>query len=467
MNGSNNFEFTSKLRNLFLGMLVIGVVLVVIGMVTGTSMDRFWSNYLHNTIFFLGISVLAVFFLAAHQIAMAGWHITVKRIPEAISQFSLYGAILMLVVIVGIWAGYHHLYEHWTDDFVTHKEVTLDELKEYEAEHGAGHGGHGKDYNRTWQDFQYHQTPEAAHHDDAHAAEHTTAHVEPVANENGMVENPHYDRLIDGKSAYLNKPFWTIRSLAYLILWVWVAIVLRRYSLREDLDGTQAWYQKTRTWAAVFLIIWAVTSSTMTWDWVMSLDPHWYSTLFGWYNFISLFIASICTTILILIYLKRQGHMPQLNENHLHDLGKYAFGFSVFWTYLWFSQFMLYWYGNIPEETRWWLDRARTDYRGLFYANLLLNFLFPFLTLMRRDAKRNMTVLTIVAAGLILTHWLDFYMMITPATLGDDWGFGLLEIGMFVAFAGGFLFVVFRELTKAALIPEKHPMYRESLDHHI
>jgi hypothetical protein len=129
---------------------------------------------------------------------------------------------------------------------------------------------------------------------------------------------------------------------------------------------------------------------------------------------------------------------------------------------------MLYWYGNIPEETRWWLDRARTDYKWLFYANLLLNFLFPFLTLMRRDAKRNMTVLTIVAAGLIVTHWLDFYMMITPTTLGDSWkGIGILEIGMFIAYAGLFLFIVFGELAKAALVPEKHPMYRESLDHHI
>lgn len=466
MNGSNTFAFTSKLRNLFLGMLVLGVVLVVIGMVTGASMDRFWSNYLHDTIFFLGISVLAVFFLAAHQIAMAGWHVTIKRIPEAVSQFSLYGAILMLVVIVGVWAGYHNLYEHWRDTFVTEKMVTVDALKDYESEHGAGHGGHTADYNRTWQDFQYHQVPETAHHDEhAVAVDHHAEELKP--NADGLVENPHYDKLIDGKDGYLNKTFWTIRSLLYLILWVGVALTLRKYSKREDLEGPTVWYQKTRILAAIFLIIWAVTSSTMTWDWVMSLDPHWYSTLFGWYNFISLWIASICTIILILIYLKRQGYLTTLNENHLHDLGKYAFGFSVFWTYLWFSQFMLYWYGNIPEENRWWLDRARTDYRVLFYANLLLNFLFPFLTLMRRDAKRNMNVLAIVACVLIITHWLDFWMMITPATLGAYQGIGILEIGMFIAFAGGFLFVVFRELTKASLVPEKHPMYRESLDHHI
>ena len=369
MNGSNTFTFTSKLRNLFLGMLVLGVILVGIGMAMGTSMDRFWSNYLHDTIFFLGISVLAVFFLTAHQIAMAGWHVTVKRIPEAISQFSLYGAILMLVVVVGVWAGYHNLYEHWRNDFVTEKVVSVEALKEYEAEHGTEHG-HTTDYNREWQAFQYHQAAEPVHHDEASA--HHAEELHPDAN--GNVENPHYDKLLDGKDSYLNKTFWTIRSLLYLILWVGVAMTLRKYSLREDIEGPTVWFQKTRILAAVFLIIWAVTSSTMTWDWVMSLDPHWYSTLFGWYNFISLWIASICTIILVLIYLKRQGYLEQLNENHLHDLGKYAFGFSVFWTYLWFSQFMLYWYGNIPEETRWFLDRARTNYRPLFYANLFLNF---------------------------------------------------------------------------------------------
>ena len=159
--------------------------------------------------------------------------------------------------------------------------------------------------------------------------------------------------------------------------------------------------------------------------------------------------------------------MPQLNENHLHNLGLYAFGFSVFWTYLWFSQFMLYWYGNIPEETRWFLDRARTDFKPLFYTNLFVNFLFPFLVLMRRDAKRDFTVLTIVAGVLICSHWLDMYMMIMPATVAGEWGMGLPELGMFMAFAGIFLYVVFNELTKASLVPEKHPFYRESLDHHI
>lgn len=462
MNGSNKFEYTSKLKTTFLGLLIAGVVLTVVGMVTGASMDRFWSNYLLDTIMFLGISVLALFFLAAHQIAMSGWHITIKRVPEAMSQFSKYGAVLMLVVIVGLWAGYHHLYHHWDNQFVQEKQVTLAELKEYDAELLAegGEEGHNKDYSRTWQAFQYDGKAE-------HVEHHEEPKAELVADANGMVENPHYDRLIDEKSGYLNKTFWTIRSLVYLLLWVGVAITLRKFSLKEDIEGTNHWFLRTKFWSAIFLIIWAVSSSTMAWDWVMSLDPHWYSTLFGWYNFVSLWVASLSTIVLILIYLKRKGYMEELNENHLHDLGKYIFAFSVFWTYLWFSQFMLYWYGNIPEETRWWLDRARTNYKYIFYANLIINFLFPFLVLLRRDAKRNLNVLATVSVVMILSHWLDFFLMIMPPTVGSEWGIGLLEIGMFLTFAGLFLYIVFGELAKASLVPQKHPLYRESLDHHI
>ena len=464
MKGSNKFEYSSKLRNTFLAVLATGVILTVIGFLTGSSMDRFWSNFLLDTIFFLGISVLAVFFLAAHQLAMSGWHITVKRIPEAISQFVIYGSVLMAIIVFGVLGNYHDLYHHWDNDFITHKTVSVEELNEYNAHlEEEGHEEENMVFHREWQEFQYNQyrSEEEIH------GEHKEAHVELVADENGEVKNPHYDRFIDGKSSYLNPTFWTIRSLLYLGVWVWVSLMLRKFSLKEDIDGSTKWFMKSKFWAAIFLPIWGVTSSMMAWDWVMSLDPHWYSTLFGWYNFVSLWVACISTILLIAIFLKRKGYLPQLNENHLHDLGKYAFAFSIFWTYLWFSQFMLYWYGNIPEETKWFLERARTNYSGLFYANLFLNFIFPFLMFMRRDAKRDMNVLTIVASVLVLSHWLDFFVMIMPFTVGEHWGIAFMEVGMFLTFAGLFLFVVFRELAKASLVPEKHPLYKESLDHHI
>ncbi|HET8964379.1 MAG TPA: hypothetical protein VFM99_10790 [Chitinophagales bacterium] len=212
-------------------------------------------------------------------------------------------------------------------------------------------------------------------------------------------------------------------------------------------------------------MIWAVSSSMMAWDWVMSLDPHWFSTLFGWYLFISMFVASLCVMTLILIYLKNKGYMVQLNENHLHDLGKYIFGFSIFWTYLWFSQFMLIWYSNIPEETSWFLE-MKHEYGLLFLPNMFVNFLVPLLVLMRRDSKRNLAVLVVVSTILVIFHWIDFYLMIMPFTVGADWGIGYFEIGMVLVFTGMFLYVTFSELAKVSLMPSNHPMFRESVDFH-
>ncbi|MFI5171552.1 MAG: hypothetical protein ACHQFW_04135 [Chitinophagales bacterium] len=465
MNGSNKFEYSSKLRNTFLTLLGLGVVLTLIGFFTGGGMSRFWTNLLLDTIYFLGISVLAIWFIAAHQLAMSGWYITIKRIPEAVSQFSIIGAVFMLIIVFGVAGNYHNLYHHWDNEFIQEPTVKLEALKEYEEElaHEGEHGEEGMvTFSREWQEFQYNHY---GNYEEERSMFEPKINLTPDSL--GNVQNPYYDKLIDGKSGYLNSSFWTIRSLLYLIIWVWIAVMLRRFSLKEDLEPTTKWYMKTKTWAAVFLPVWGVTSSMMAWDWVMSLDPHWYSTLFGWYNFVSLWVACVSTILLIIIYLKRKGYLPQVNENHLHDLGKYIFAFSIFWTYLWFSQFMLYWYGNIPEETKWFLLRARSSYAPLFYANLFLNFFFPFLVFMRRDAKRNMKVLTIVATVMIFSHWLDYFVMIMPTTVGEHWGIGFFEIGLFLTFAGLFLFFVFRELAKAPLIPANHPLLKESLDHHI
>lgn len=471
MSDTNTFEFTGKQKRTFLIMMVAGIIAVLIGLFAGgVSNQRFWSNLLVNAVFFTGISACAIFFLASHQIALAGWHITVKRIPEAMSQFTKIGGVFLVVIVIGTAAGYHHLY-HWSDSFLTKKEVTATELDAYNSKHAGGHhnGGHdGEEHHNG-------EHKDSAEHTEQHSLNTTGANyifasdetqTEESESTQGLIENPHYDKLLDGKKAYLNPTGFIIRTLLYLICWVVIAHYLRKASLAEDLsNGSEAWYQKSKTLSAIFLIIWAVSSSMMAWDWVMSLDPHWYSTLFGWYNFISLWVASLCTMILILVYLKKKGYMQQLNENHLHDIGKYVFGFSIFWTYLWFSQFMLIWYANLPEETAWFLERKR-EYYPLFYGNLIINFFVPFLVLMRRNDKRSMTVLSIVSVILIISHWNDFFVMIMPATVGADWHLDYFEIGMFLLFAGMFLYTVFYQLSKASLMPAKHPFFNESLDHH-
>ncbi|MBC8047506.1 MAG: hypothetical protein H7Y00_11975 [Fimbriimonadaceae bacterium] len=476
MSDNNKFEFTGKQKKTFLIMMVVGIIAVLIGLLAGSvSKQRFWANLLLESVFFTGIAACAIFMIAAHQIGLAGWNIVVRRVTESITKFTLIGGLFIMVIVVGTAVGYHDLY-HWSNNFLTEQQVTQAEITEYEEHHAGGHhvGGHETEEQH---DNGEHKTNE---HDgtkeDHEQNSFNTSEVNYIftstddsthaASADGLVENPYYDKILDGKEPYLNPPFFILRAIIFLGLWSFIAYKLRRISLAEDLgNGTDAWYMKTKFWSAIFLVIWAVTSSMMAWDWVMSLDPHWYSTLFGWYNFISLWITSMCVTVLLLIYLKSKGYIKEVNQNHLHDLGKYIFGFSIFWTYLWFSQFMLIWYANIPEETIYFLQRKR-EYNPLFFGNLIINFLMPFLVLMRRDAKRSLTVLTIMAVVLIIGHWNDFFVMIMPATVGADWHISYFEVGMFLFFAGMFLYTVFYQLSKASLIAVKHPFLKESLGHH-
>ena len=166
----------------------------------------------------------------------------------------------------------------------------------------------------------------------------------------------HYDSIIAGKSAFLNPVFYITRTLVYLGGWI---LFLRAFMKRSEIErqgyDLQNW-KRSQSLAAWFLVFFAVTSSTSAWDWIMSIDTHWFSTLFGWYTFAGFFVSAITVITLIVLHLKDKGLLPEVNDNHIHDLGKFMFAFSVFWTYLWFSQFMLIWYSNIPEEVTYFRD---------------------------------------------------------------------------------------------------------------
>ncbi|MEQ9261789.1 MAG: quinol:cytochrome C oxidoreductase [Owenweeksia sp.] len=276
-----------------------------------------------------------------------------------------------------------------------------------------------------------------------------------------------YDEIIAGKEGYLNGPFYMIRTVVYLIGWVGAALLLRKMSksLETTNDPNRKWV-KMRNLSAGFLVFFAVTSSTSAWDWIMSIDTHWFSTLFGWYVFAGMFVSALTVLTLLVLFLKSIGYLKEVNHSHIQDLGKFMFAFSIFWTYLWFSQFMLIWYSNIPEEVTYYMARWG-EFKGLFFAMVAMNFLFPVLVLMSRDTKRNYGFLITAGIIMIVGHWLDVYIMITPGTVGANWSIGLVQIGTFLGYAGLFLFVVFSSLAKAKLMPEGHPMLQESKYHHI
>jgi hypothetical protein len=428
----NQFTFEAKQKTFLLGFIILGLLCLVLSyFIDSEPMHvRFWTNYLHNTVFFAGIAGISMFILAAFTTAWAGWHTGMKRVWEAFSLFLIPAMVLFLPIIIGMWGQFHHLY-HWADP---------------------------------------------------HAVE--------------------TDAILKGKSSFLNKYWYTFGTFIILGGWAYFAYKNRSLSVAEDEDGQgiadNYWHhRKMRIYAAIFLPVFGFTSAAVLWQWVMSVDAHWYSTLFAWYSGASLFIAAMAITILMMIYLKGQGYFEHITSNHVHDLGKYLFAISIFWTYMWFSQYMLIWYANIGEETIYY--RMRLDnYRPLFFANLIINFVLPFFILMRNDNKRKYGPMAIAAILTLFGHWLDFFLMIKPGArltaieaaaehaaaghhggeaahasekfLSFAMGFsvpGLLELGIFLGFLAGFVYFVFTRLGKANLVPQNDPYLDEAMHHSV
>ena len=276
---------------------------------------------------------------------------------------------------------------------------------------------------------------------------------------------PNYDKIIAGKEAYLSPIFFLVRSLIYVSVWIYCAKRLRDISLQGDLEGGlgKKSYNKGITVSAWFIVFFAISSSTASWDWIMSIDTHWFSTLFGWYIFSEWSAIGFTTILLFCLFLKKQGYLPDLNESIIHDLGKWVFAFSVVWTYMWFSQFMLIWYANIPEEVTYFMERIELpNYNFLFWFSAAINFVIPTIVLMSRDAKRNTNFLIFASVTILIGHWINSYLLFAPGTLHDHGHLGFTELGMGLGFLGLFLFIVFRSLTTRSLDIKHHPFLEES-----
>ena len=423
MNLDEKFEFSASAKKKLFFTLGLGLLLLAIGVIMlmngghghdahgaaehGGHGAAHWSlriikDLWINNVFFTGISFVGVFFIAFNYVAWAGWSAGIKRIPEAFGAYLPYAAVLT----IGLLLAFNHDLFHWT------------------------------------------------HHD----------LYDP--------KSEHYDALLDGKKGYLNFTFFMIRTIIYFAVWILFYLKLRSLSVQEDNAeaGNTKFHDQMIYWSAGFIVLFGITESMCSWDWIMSTDPHFFSTMFGWYCFASWFVSGLALITLIVVTLKENGYLSFINENHLHDLGKFVFAFSVFWTYIWFEQFLLIYYANIPEEVGYFVQRLKTDaYTPIFFITLIINFFFPFLALMTRNAKRQGIILKIVTIAIICGHWLDFYMMMTPPILGQEGGldvkFLFVEVGMTMAFASIFLFVILTALAKVGLVAKNHPMLEEC-EHH-
>lgn len=284
---------------------------------------------------------------------------------------------------------------------------------------------------------------------------------------------PEGDKILEGKAGFLNSTFFIVWTILSIGGWIGLGYKMRAISKEIDDRGPlsveegKAYIWKNTVWGSFFLVWFGLTvMSTIPWLWLMSLDAHWYSTMYSWYTFASTFVAGLALITLFVIYLKNQGYLELVNDEHLHDLGKFMFAFSIFWTYLWFSQYMLIWYANIPEETVYFKHRVQGAYRGVFFLNLIVNFVAPLLILMRRSSKRNYTLMVFMAALIVAGHWLDFYQMVMASISKDHVQLNLFDFGVAAGFIGLIMWSTGNALTKRSLIAKNHPFFKESIIHH-
>jgi len=367
---------------------------------------RFWAALLQNSVYFLLVVNAAMFFICATTLAWGGWQISFRRVTEAISTcVPVIGIIAFVILMVLVWGPNHTLY-HWAD-----------------SEHVA------------------------------------------------------HDPILTHKSGFLNKTFFTVWTIITIVGWWLLGRKMRQLSRSLDnrkpsIEEGKRYIWNNTVWAAVYIVLFALTvMSSIPWLWLMSLDAHWYSTMYSWYTFASSFVAAMAFITLFVVFLKNLGYLELTNKEHLHDLGKFQFAFSIFWTYLWYSQFMLIWYANIPEETIYFAKRIGGGdlpgvYKGIFFFNLIINFLAPLLILMKRGAKRNYGTITMMSVLIIFGHWLDFYQMVMPAASGAHVPNMLLDFGIGLGFVGLIMFVTARSLAKHPLIARNHPFLKESIIHH-
>jgi len=393
------FKITKAAKNTILYVVLTGLLLLIIGLISGYNdphfVTRLLTNGLINGFFFFALGLGALFFLALNYATESGWYASVKRVIEAVAGFLPYGMGLLglFLLIITLFDG-AHIYIWMDSEVVKHDEI------------------------------------------------------------------------IQGKTAYLNVWFFWIRTLIYFTTYFLFLRGFKRRSLEEDERGGTDLHFKNYKKGATFLVFFAVFSSTSAWDWLMSIDVHWFSTLYGWYTFAGMWCSSMVVLVITTMYLKKQGYLPKVNESHIHDLGKWTFATSFLWSYLWFSQFMLIWYANIGEEVTYYAMRIE-NFKFLYFAMFIINFAFPMLILMSRDAKRNFGILTFVGLIILTGHWLDVYIMVSAGSLGANATIGFIEVGMALMVLGSFVFVILRNLTKAPLTPVNHPFLDESIHHDI
>jgi len=274
------------------------------------------------------------------------------------------------------------------------------------------------------------------------------------------------DALLQHKAPYLNKTFFLIRTIVCFVVWFLFSKKIIGNSLKQDQTGDDTLIVKTIPFSIAYIMFFAISYTAFSFDFLMSLEPHWFSTIFGVYMFGGSMQAFFAASILLIIFLCKKFNGMVTND-HLHDLGKFLLGFTVFWAYIAYSQYMLIWYANMPEETMFFFHRSIGEWANVSLAMIVLKFALPFLLLLPRWAKRTARYLVPVCVLILLTQFLDLYWLIYPTFDEHHAKFGAGEVGVLLGFTGLFLFTVFNFLSKNSILPIKDPRITESAGHEV
>ena len=395
------------------GLMIAGIITLILGVIflnplAGSHGDnvnstRFWAVLLQNSIYWLMLVNVSILFIVICTLAMGGWQVAFRRVTEAISSLVPVLGVITLVVMLCIILG-----------------------------------------NRT--------------------------DIYPWLDKNLLKT----DHVLRNKSGFLNPIVYLVASIVVIGLWTYIGKKLNDISIESDKAGpmdaetARVWLKKNFGWSAYYIVIYLVSvGAIMPWLWLMSIDPHWFSTMYSWYTFASTFVSGIALITIFVIYFKNRGQLEFVTQEHLQDLGKFMFAFSIFWTYLWFAQFMLIWYANIPEETVYFKARLQGPYEGLFYLNLILNFVAPILIFMKKATKRNYTIVTFMCILIIFGHWIDFYQMVMPGTVGANPHMSWFELGIPLGFVGLIMWGVNKFAVKVPMTALNNPFLKESIIHQV
>jgi hypothetical protein len=386
---ARKLELNPSTNMLVYGLMGIGVLSFLAGLFINAA--RAWNAFLVAHVFFMGLGIGALFFMAVHYLGFSGWNVAGRRVSESFAAYLIFAFAFNIVLFFGL----KYLYP-WT--------------------------------NTEW-----------------------------------MASEP----TLKGKIGYFSLPFYIARIVVFfgtVTFFAWR--ILRNSTTQDEAGGVELLYRQ-KPLSAVFLVLFGPFFTVFSVDLIKSLDPKWFSTIFGVYMIIGFVQAFLAAAVLVIRMMQKQGYLQVVTPDHFHDLGKYIFGFTIFWAYIAIAQYLLIWYANLPAETSFYLLRQRPGWVWVSIALPTFRFVLPFLLLLPRMAKRNSAYLSKICVIVLIGGWMDVYWLVVPYYSPDKVAFSFWDIGLFLGFLGFFAFAVRRFLSRHATVPVKDPLLHETLHHHV